>query len=176
LTTYPVSQLVSAHFKALSTIDGQALADLAQRGSVTTGPRPEGMLQEILEGSSGAGLLFGVEGGAPGSAKAYLAATQTGNYLHIEEVAVERRLRRRGLGTALIDAAKKECVTRSLEGITLTTDRLLPSNLGFYRALGFEAIEYASCPAHLRDVIAAECAIFRDPSRRTAMIWRAESR
>lgn len=170
MATHSVIQLSRRHFGATEALDEQARGDLAHHGSVAS-QRPRGMLCGLLERSLRDGLLLGLGGAKPDSVNAYLAATVMDDYLHIEEIAVEVALRRQGRGMALLRAVKAECVRRSFKAITLTTDRFLPFNAGFFKAQGFEAIKPSASPAHLQVLQRVEHKVFRDPSRRIAMIW-----
>lgn len=142
-------------------------------GSVSK-ERPPHMLGHLVRDAEAAGLLWGVQKGPKSGddgLRGYLAAREVEGYLHLEEIAVDRRRRRRRLGTALVGALQDECIGRGLSAVTLTTDRLLPSNIGFFDSLGFTPTDRASCPAHVQCALAAEREIFADPARRIAMLW-----
>lgn len=163
-------RLSKSHLTAVADLDREVLADLAEQGSIAK-PRPPEVLQALVNRSLRAGLLLGIEGEPPNALSGYLAASVHTVYLHIDELAVKRAQRRRGIGSVLIEAAQAECVARRLKAITLTTDRLTPANIPFYEKLGFELVEMPTAPPHLLEQLAEERLIFADPSRRTAMIW-----
>jgi GNAT superfamily N-acetyltransferase len=105
----------------------------------------------------------------------FVLVHEHGGHAHIEEVDVDPRHGRRGLGALLVRAACGWAAARGL-GVTLTTFREVPWNEAFYRRLGFEAIPDAELSPALREILADEAARGLAPERRVAMRWCAERR
>lgn len=59
---------------------------------------------------------------------------------HLEQLAVEPDLCRRGIGTALVEAACEEAGRRGHDALTLCTYADVDWNAPFYRRLGFEEV------------------------------------
>jgi GNAT superfamily N-acetyltransferase len=88
---------------------------------------------------------------------------------HLQEMDVDPRHGRRGIGTALLRAACDWARGAGHGEVTLTTFRDVPWNMPFYAKAGFEELPAGDmCPA-LRAVVAAETRRGLDPGRRVAM-------
>jgi ribosomal protein S18 acetylase RimI-like enzyme len=134
------------------------------------------MLLRLTEGAESARLLWGVRSDAENGddgLRGYLAGSVRDSFLHLEEISVDRRCRRRRLGTALVRTLQDASIERAMRGVTLTTDRVLPSNIDFFRGLGFVPTDASYGPDHLRRAMTAERKVFADPSRRVPMLWLA---
>ncbi|GAA1478805.1 GNAT family N-acetyltransferase [Nocardioides aestuarii] len=71
---------------------------------------------------------------------------------HLEQLAVEPVLGRRGIGTALVEAACAEAGRRGHDAISLCTYADVPWNAPFYRRVGFEEVgDLAPFQAALRE-------------------------
>lgn len=94
------------------------------------------------------------------------------DHAHLEEVDVDPRYARRGVGSALVRAVCDWAVEQGLGGVTLTTYRDIPFNAPFYARLGFvELGDHELTPA-LREIVASERQRGLDPARRAVMRWR----
>lgn len=69
---------------------------------------------------------------------------------HVDEVAVAPTAGRRGLGTALMDAAQRWAARNELPGVTLTTFRDVPWNGPWYTKLGFRELPESEWTPGLR--------------------------
>lgn len=72
---------------------------------------------------------------------AYLLALEVDGCLHVEQVSVDPRGARRGLGRELIDHLSQEALRKGLDAVTLTTFRDVPWNAPYYERLGFRSLE-----------------------------------
>ncbi|MCR5875724.1 GNAT family N-acetyltransferase [Phenylobacterium sp. J426] len=98
-----------------------------------------------------AGTLWVVE--SEGQVVAFLAATATGDRLHIDEVDVDLGAQGRGVGRRLIGHVVRWARDAGLAQLSLTTFRSVPWNGPFYASLGF--VEDARLP-ELQAILAAE--------------------
>jgi len=89
---------------------------------------------------------------------------------HLEEIDVDPRFGRRGIGAALVRAVC-EWAAATGRAVTLTTFRDVPWNLPFYARCGFRELLPSELSAELRAVVADEAARGLDPARRVAMRW-----
>lgn len=117
------------------------------------------------------GLLW-VATGDDDSPIGFACAEILDGYLHLEEVDVDPRHGRRGIGTALVRAVRRSAVERGLSGVTLTTYRDIPWNAPFYRRLGFEELVAAELTEALRNVVREEAERGLEPKQRVVMRWR----
>ncbi len=85
----------------------------------------------------------------------FLSAERHGEMLHIWQMAVHFEHQGKGLGRALIDAARQWAKARSLSSLTLTTFRDVPWNAPFYESCGFALVAPDSSP-FLKNVLEAE--------------------
>jgi ribosomal protein S18 acetylase RimI-like enzyme len=60
--------------------------------------------------------------------------------VHLEQLAVEPALGRRGIGTALVEAVCAEAAARGHDRVSLCTYADVPWNAPFYRRLGFREV------------------------------------
>ncbi len=95
---------------------------------------------------------------------------------HLDEVDVDPRHGRRGLGTALVRAACEWATRSGYPQMTLTTFREVPWNMPFYLHLGFEEIPPAELRPELAAVVRDETARGLDPKGRVAMSYACPSR
>lgn len=89
--------------------------------------------------------------------------------LHIRELAVRRDQQGRGVGRALLEAARRWAIGRNLPAITLTTFRTVPWNEPFYRSIGFRTLDAEALPDALSGILDAEVAAGLPRERRCAM-------
>lgn len=84
----------------------------------------------------------------------YIRTGQVGDELHIFELDVPHDHQGRGIGKALMAAARDEARGLACSAMTLTTFRNLPFNAPFYARLGFEILE--TPPPRLAAILATE--------------------
>ena len=89
---------------------------------------------------------------------AYLLVRVVDDRAHIEQVSVDPKASRRGLGAELIERAEVWARTRNLRSLTLTTFRDVPWNRPYYQRLGFEVVCQARWTPGLRHVRSEESA------------------
>ncbi|MEU4689377.1 GNAT family N-acetyltransferase [Actinoplanes sp. NPDC023714] len=119
----------------------------------------------VLGGYVDAGRAW-VAADATDIAAGYLIADVVDDHLHIEQVSVDPRFGRRGVGRLLIDA---------LPGVlTLTTFAAVPWNAPYYARLGFLVLPDAELTPALREIRAREAAHGLDRWPRVTM--RREAR
>jgi GNAT superfamily N-acetyltransferase len=91
---------------------------------------------------------------------------------HLEEVDVDPRWGRRGLGRALVQAACDWAVRAGHPAITLTTFRGVRWNMPFYASLGFDEVAGAEIGPALAAIVRDEASRGLDPAARVVMRWR----
>jgi len=157
-------------FKHIRQIDNEVIADRLASGLLRRG-RPEGMLANLISSSRDQGLLFTYPPDERSDVLGYLASSECDGWLHVDEIAVHKSFRRRGIGSLLIVAAKNEVKLRYLKGMTIITDRIVPENIDFFSFLEFEPISKTehNRPNHIYLLLEAESEYFSDISRRIAM-------
>jgi GNAT superfamily N-acetyltransferase len=101
---------------------------------------------------------------------AFLAATKTGEALHIEEISVAFDHQGRGVGEQLVTALLCAAKNSACKYISLTTDRRLPWSRNFYRKLGFQECRVENCSADLTNILRRDKEISPAPENRIAMI------
>lgn len=70
----------------------------------------------------------------------FIAVSIFDDYVHIDEVDVLPAYGRRGIGTALIEAACQWAAASGLTSVTLSTQRSIPWNQPYYEKLGFSVM------------------------------------
>jgi len=92
---------------------------------------------------------------------------------HLDEIDVDPRHGRRGIGSALVRHVQQWALGNGHAEITLTTFRHVAWNMPFYARMGFEEIPATETSRSLRQVIEDETARGLDPATRVAMRFRA---
>lgn len=98
-----------------------------------------------------------------------------GARVHLAELDVLPAHGRRGVGTALVEAAQDCARSQGFAGITLTTYRDLPWNAPFYARLGFVVVPEADWDADLRRRFEEEAGLDSERPKRVAMIKRLDT-
>ena len=88
---------------------------------------------------------------------------------HLEEIDVDPRHGRRGLGTKLVLQVCDWAAGKGYASVTLTTFRDIPWNMPFYARLGFSIVATEHLSPALRAVVEDETRRGLDPSRRVVM-------
>jgi GNAT superfamily N-acetyltransferase len=91
---------------------------------------------------------------------------------HLDEIDVDPRHGRRGIGTALMRALCDWVAESGYAELTLTTFRDVPWNMPFYARLGFEEVPRDQLRLELTAVVEDETARGLDPQRRVVMRYR----
>ena len=91
---------------------------------------------------------------------------------HLQEMDVSPEHGRRGLGTALLQAALDWLARSGHQRMTLTTFRHIPWNMPFYSRMGFEEIHSGALRPELETVIRDEGARGLDLAQRVVMGYR----
>jgi len=91
---------------------------------------------------------------------------------HLEEIDVDPRHGRRGIGAALVRAVCDWAARSGFSEITLTTFRAVPWNFPFYVKLGFEEVPAGEQSPELAAVVRDEAARGLDPATRVVMRYR----
>lgn len=100
----------------------------------------------------------------------FLCGEEKDDDFHIWQLAVRHDLQGRGIGTALIAAAKDWAVTRQMAALSLTTFRDIAWNAPFYAKLGFALLAERDLPDRLRLILLKEAAAGLAVDRRCAML------
>jgi GNAT superfamily N-acetyltransferase len=169
---YAIARARPSDLAALAAIELAAAALL--EGHAPASVLRETTSEAALRAAQAAGRLWvALEGDAPvGFA---LVEVLPSGRPHLQELSVDPRHGRRGVGSALVRAVC-EWTRRSAAGeITLTTFRDVPWNLPFYARLGFEEIPRAELGPELAGLVREEARRGLDPERRAAMRYRAPS-
>src|SRR5262249_16866377 len=91
---------------------------------------------------------------------------------HLEEIDVDPKYSRQGIGTALLRAVCDWLAHSPYSQITLTPFRAVPWNMPFYAHNGFEEVPADALRAELAAVIHDEATRGLDPERRVVMRYR----
>ena len=91
---------------------------------------------------------------------------------HLEELSVDPRHGRRGVGAALVRAACEWAARSGHPELSLTTFRDVPWNLPFYARLGFEEVPRDELRPELVEILRDEASRGLDPLRRAVMRYR----
>lgn len=105
----------------------------------------------------------------------FLCGDEQGDDFQIWQLAVRHDLQGRGIGTALIAAAKDWAVARQMATLSLTTFRDIAWNAPFYAKLGFAFVADRDLPDRLRFILLKEAAAGLAVDRRCAMLLRLPS-
>lgn len=88
---------------------------------------------------------------------------------HVEQVSVDPRYARSGLGRRLLDHVAEVARRRGLDAVTLTTFRDVPWNAPYYERCGFRVLADDEIGPGLRRVRDHETALGLDPEQRVCM-------
>ena len=168
-----VRELEGRDFPRLKELDDEVIQPLIIAGIVAAG-RPPGSFEDMCSASMREHLLFGLERQKGEKLAGYVAATLVDDWAYVEEVAVELRFRRQGLGKALMMRVIEQSRQLRLIGCSLTTDGYLLQNGEFFHSVGFRTCALPDQPPHLRQRFAVEKGIFAHPQLRVAMVLRNE--
>ena len=91
---------------------------------------------------------------------------------HLDEIDVDPRHGRRGLGAALVEAVCDWVVRAGHAEITLTTFRDVPWNMPFYARMGFSVVPPDEVMPDVAAIVRDETARGLDPARRVVMAYR----
>lgn len=144
---------------------GERFRDIADLAWVADGDNlPEARHLELVAG--GACWVAEAEGG---KLVAFLSTEQTGDCLHIWELAVAYDRQSQGIGRALMARAIDYAKARRLAAITLSTFRDVPWNDAMYRRMGFSTLAPDELGLRLAAILDREVASGLPPERRCAM-------
>ncbi len=103
----------------------------------------------------GAGAMWVVEGddGAP---VAFALVEQVDGDAHVEQLSLDPRWSRRGIGRALLDHVSDRARADGRPAVTLTTFVSVPWNAPYYRRLGFTALDDRDLGLGLGAILEAE--------------------
>jgi GNAT superfamily N-acetyltransferase len=100
---------------------------------------------------------------------AYLVAEMVGGNVHIEQVSVDPRFGRRGIGRALIEHVASWARDRAVPALTLTTFRDVAWNGPYYERCGFSALPNAAVTPELAAIRRREAELGLDQWPRVCM-------
>lgn len=112
---------------------------------------------EVLAGFQQDGRAWVIDDDA-GRPVAYLLVDVVDDGAHVEQMSVDPRHARRGLGRQLLAAAEAWARAQGLQALTLTTFAEVPWNAPYYRRLGFHVVAEHETSAALREIRAHEAA------------------
>ena len=93
---------------------------------------------------------------------------------HLEEIDVDPRHGRRGVGAALVRAVCAWACRSGYEEVTLTTFRAVAWNMPFYSRIGFEEVAAGDLTPQLEAIVQDETARGLERSRRVVMRRRRD--
>lgn len=93
--------------------------------------------------------------------------------LYLDQISVDPKHSRKGLGAALIAQVRKDAVRRGLGSVTLSTFRDVPWNGPYYHRLGFRELPRWRMRRWMREIEAAQAENGLDVTRRCFMVRRA---
>ena len=133
---------------------------------------PEGqtVANELLISAQNLGMLWVAEenDGVVG----FVVCGKLDNFLHIEELSVCFEYQGRGLGKALLEAIISYACENQFDGISLTTDRVIPWNAPYYSKSGFQDVAFEKCFPELKAVLQRDKLRSPHPDNRIAMILK----
>jgi GNAT superfamily N-acetyltransferase len=112
------------------------------------------LLEELLEAHDDARLLVAVHD--DGEVVGFALIVDLGLFAHLEELDVLPEHARKGLGTALVEAACGWAYTHGFSFVTLSTFRDVPWNAPFYGRHGFSIVEPDDQPPELLQIVERE--------------------
>lgn len=128
----------------------------------------EGPDEAVFEAAHAEGRLWvALLGQAP---VGFVRVAEVDGLAHVEELDVHPDAGRRGIGSALLEAACGWGRREGYRAITLTTFRTVPWNGPFYRRRGFRELPGAELGPHLAAILAEE--VSRGLTDRCAMLRR----
>lgn len=169
MNVFRTESLIPSLLAEILRLDNGVVSELIDNGLVYT-KRPEGMLKTLINRATRENLLFTAMIPQPEGLLGYLAATRKGNWLHIEEIAVDETRRQNGVGTKLVLLLQNEARVGNFFGISLTTDIGRSASYALFLKLGF-SIADKSVP-YLERTLCNEAKYFTPRSQRRAMIWQ----
>lgn len=172
LDLYSIATARSRDIGALAAIE-RAAAKLLE------GHAPESILNEVTEESEfleaqATGRLWVALANDVPVGFALVALLGDGSP-HLEEIDVDPRHGRRGLGAALVRAVCEWASRRGHPEVTLTTFRSLPWNAPFYARLGFKEMPSDQLSPELVAIVRDETERGLDPERRVVMRYRIDA-
>ena len=99
----------------------------------------------------------------------FALACEVGGNAHLDELDVDPRHGRQGLGRALVETVCEWASRAGYAAITLTTLSHIPWNAPFYEKLGFQILEPEALTPHLRELLQTETAHGLPAENRVAM-------
>jgi ribosomal protein S18 acetylase RimI-like enzyme len=110
-----------------------------------------------------------LEGPSAGDVVGFICGRQIDKTLHIYEMSVAPSSQGKGIGSALMAAMLDDAISSKCTLATLTTFTQVPWNDGFYKKLGFRALESSEVDTRLKAILAAEVGAGLPADRRCAM-------
>jgi len=101
---------------------------------------------------------------------AYALIDEVDGNVHIEQISVDPRYARRGIGRALLDQIATDAAARGIPALTLTTFAEVPWNAPYYERCGFHVMAADEITGELAAIRAAETAVGLDRWPRVCMI------
>lgn len=142
---------------------GQLFADYGMPDIAAHPPLDEGTLIEYARG--GRAWVAEVSGLVVG----YSLAEIVDGCGHLEQVSVDPRYGRQGLGHGLIQTVAKWAGAQGFTALTLITFRDVPWNGPYYAALGFQVLDDAALTSRLRALRTHEHDLGLEPALRQVM-------
>lgn len=149
----------------IERVAGVAFRDVGMAAIADDEPFPA----EVLEAYVRDGRAW-VAVDASDVAVAYLVADVVDGAGHVEQVSVDPRFARQGLGRALIDQAARWAEERGYAALTLTTFADVAWNAPYYERLGFRVVSPDAMGEGLRQVREHEAELGLDRWPRVAMV------
>jgi GNAT superfamily N-acetyltransferase len=157
-----------AHLEAIENAADSLLVDLLR--PVRWDPAPTGDERAAMPG-----FVLVVSESIDGDAVGFVHVVEVDGHAHLEQLSVLPSHTRRGLGRALVDAAKAAAVQRGYQWMTLRTYADVPWNAPFYSTCGF--VESQPDTEFLRQLVDTEKELGLDQyGRRIQMSSRLPSR
>lgn len=113
------------------------------------------LLEELLEAHDDGRLLVAVQDGSE-EVVGFALLVDLGLFAHLDEIDVLPEHARKGLGTALVEAACAWAYTHGFSFVTLSTFRDVPWNAPFYARHGFTIVPADEQPPELVRIVEAE--------------------
>lgn len=140
-----------------------------------TGYLPEAALKDhvptdVLEAAMAPGHLTAIR--HKGDAIGFALTSVRGDVLYLDQISVDPKHGRKGLGAALIAHVVRDAGKRGLKGVILSTFRDLPWNGPYYRRLGFRELPRKQMQPWMLEIEKIQTANGLDVSKRCFMVRR----
>lgn len=169
---YSISGAAADEIPALIAVDLAASQLFAGTGFLSEDDLKDHVPADVFETAIPGGHLFAARDRKGVPAGFALTSTREGT-LYLDQISVDPRHGRRGLGAALVNRVVKDAAERKLKSVTLSTFRDLAWNGPFYKRLGFREIGRKQMAGWMLELEALQAEKGLDVAKRCFMARRS---